>query len=344
MRNKKEKYLSKKLKTIEVKHKRSISELLNEMSETGFQGRKLGEVVKVFERMVKDKETTIFFGFAGSMSTTGQWKLIKWLMERRFIDVFVPTGANISEDIQDSLHGYYQGHWLVDDEELWKLKIFRYYDVFTDGIKYRKMTDLIKEFALTLKENYPYSTREFCWLFGKFLAQRNIDCLLATAYKKKIFVFSPALVDSEYGIALVLAIRNHKKHIILDQTKDFYEITKIGEKSKKTGAVFIGGGVPKDFIQMVAAEKGVIKGETLDYPHSYAIQITTDSPQWGGLSGATFEEAISWGKEAKKGNNVQCYCDATIALPLVCHALAERLSNFKRKPPKFLEKIFDEPA
>jgi len=340
---KKQKYLFKKLKAIEVKKGKTISQLLKEMEKTGFQGRKLGEVVEVFEKMIRDKNTTIFFGFAGSMSTTGQWKLVKWLMEKRYIDVLVPTGANISEDIQDTLHGYYQGHWLVNDEELWKLKIFRYYDVFTDGRKYRKMTELIKKFALSLKENYPYSTREFCWLFGKFLAERKIDSLLATAYKKKVYVFCPALVDSEYGVALILAIRKHKKHIILDQTKDFYEITLIGEKSKKTGAVFIGGGVPKDFIQMVAAEKGVIKGETLDYPHHYAIQITTDSPQWGGLSGATFEEAISWGKEARKGKNVQCYCDATIALPLICHALAERV-DFERKPPAFLKNLFDEPA
>jgi deoxyhypusine synthase len=61
------------------------------------------------------------------------------------------------------------------------------------------------------------------------------------------------------------------------------------------------------------------------YPHKYAVQITTDSPQWGGLSGCTFEEAISWGKESPKGRLVQCYCDATIALPIITHSLAERI-------------------
>jgi len=336
----KEKFLQKKLKAIKVKKDKKISQLLREMGGTGFQGRKLGEVVEVWERMLKEKNLTIFFGFAGSMSTTGQWKLVKWLMENHFIDVLVSTGANISEDIQDTLYGYYQGHFLVDDFELFKYGIFRYYDVFTDGKKYRQMTELIKKFVNTLKPNYPYSTREFCYLFGKFLTEKKIDSLLAAAFKEKILVFSPAIVDSEYGIALVLAKRKYKKEIILDQTKDFAEITKIGEMSKKTGAIFVGGGVPKDFIQMVAAEKGILKGEKLDYPHEYAIQIATDSPQWGGLSGATFEEAISWGKESRVGNNVQCYCDATIALPLICHALAERV-DFKRKPPKILSQLFD---
>lgn len=207
----KAKYLRKKLKAIEVKRGKKISQLLREMSQTGFQGRKLGEVVEVWERMLREKDCTIFFGFAGSMSTTGQWKLVKWLMENRFIDVLVSTGANISEDIQDTLHGYYQGHWLVDDHELWKYKIFRYYDVFTDGEKYRKMTNLIKNFIKTLDSKYPYSTREFCYLFGEYLAKKKIDSLLATAYKKKVWVFSPALVDSEYGIAAVFAEMEGKK-------------------------------------------------------------------------------------------------------------------------------------
>ena len=68
------------------------------------------------------------------------------------------------------------------------------------------------------------------------------------------------------------------------------------------------------------------------YPHRYAIQITTDSPQWGGLSGCTLEEAISWGKIDIKGKRAVCYCDATIALPLITHALNERV-DFKRKAP-----------
>ena len=72
------------------------------------------------------------------------------------------------------------------------------------------------------------------------------------------------------------------------------------------------------------------------YPHKYAIQITTDSPQWGGLSGCTFEEAMSWGKEDVLAPKVQCYCDATIALPIVSHSLNERIKN-KRKAPNLLD-------
>ena len=331
-------YLKEKLTPIEVKGK-TISQLLKEMSNTGFQGRKIGESVDVWEKMIKDNDVAIIMGLAGSMSTTGQWKIIKWLMENHFIDALVSTGANISEDIQDSMHGYYKGHWLVNDEDLLKNNIFRYYDVFTDGLKYRKMTDLIRAFINTLKQGYPYSTREFCAEFGKFLSEQNIDCLMTTAYKNKIPIYSPAIVDSEYGIAAILARRWDKKHVILDQMKDFDELAKIGEENKATGVIYIGGGVPKDTVQLITAIVSILKGEKLEYPHKYAIQITTDSPQWGGLSGCTFEEAISWGKITKNDSDkTVCYCDATIAMPLIAHALNERIKN--KRLGKMLSDLF----
>jgi len=118
-------YFKRKVKSIDVK-KKSVSQLLNEMSKTAYQGRKLGEAVEVWEAMLKEKDLTIIMGFAGSMSTAGQWKIINWLIENRFIDVLVSTGANISEDIVDAMGlGYWQGSPAVDDEALLKDDIKR---------------------------------------------------------------------------------------------------------------------------------------------------------------------------------------------------------------------------
>ncbi len=219
------------------------------------------------------------------------------------------------------------------------------------------MTELIAEFITkNLKENQPYSSREFFYLFGNWLLKKKINSIVATAAKYKVPVFCPAFVDSPYGDAGLIA-KSQGFNLILDNMKDYIELMSCGREIKDSGVIYIGGGVPKDFIQLLAVTADLlypgrkIPGRQCDvlrakrnsgdgdlvetyYPHKYAIQITTDSPQWGSLSGCTFEEATSWGKEKINAPKVQCYCDATIALPIVAHALSERV-KFKRKGTDF---------
>ena len=345
-----------KVKAIEVKPRKSISQLLYDMTKTGFQGKSLGKIVDIFEKMLSDKDTTILLGYAGSLSTTGQWKIINWLMDNNFIDILVPTGANISEDIIDAMgFGYWQGSHLADNVELFKEGFNRYYDVYGDEADYLQMTELIAEFILTLDEEHKYSSREFLSLFGKWLGKNNIRSIVTAAAENGVPIFCPAIADSPYGDAALIA-KSKGFSLTIDAIKDYIEFMSLGEKVKQTGVIYIGGGVPKDFIQLFAVtsdllykerrvpnrDTGLKRKKTLSsetyYPHKYAIQITTDSPQWGGLSGCTFEEAISWGKEQPDGGLVQCYCDATIALPIVTHALSERIKH-KRKRKNFASVI-----
>lgn len=339
-------YFSKKVEPIEVKEK-SISKLLAEMSRTAYQGRKLGEAVEVWEEMLKQKDLTIIMGFAGSMSTAGQWKIVNWLIENRFIDVLVSTGANVSEDIVDAMgFGYWQGSPYVNDAELVRADINRYYDVYGRESDYRQMEELLTEFTLTLKTDFTYSSMEYLYLLGKWLSKKGIKSIAAVAAENNVPIFCPALTDSAYGEVFLMA-KNRGHAILLDQVKEFDQFVSIGEKSKDIGVIYIGGGVPKDYTQLIAIS---VSPKTMDrgvpgregymrqsvkeyyYPHKYAIQITTDSPQWGGLSGCTLEEAISWGKIHSEGKRVTVYCDATIALPLITHALCERV-KIRRSAP-----------
>jgi deoxyhypusine synthase len=327
------KYLSKPDISIEVRPK-SISTLLDEMAQTGFQGKRLGEAARIWSEMVQQKGMTIFMGYSGSMSTTGQWKIIRWLIENRYIDVLVSTGANISEDILEAMgFNYYQGTWLVDDEKLLEMKIDRFYDIYADEFEYRQLEDLIQSFAKTLDPSRPYSTREFLYLFGEFQHKKGIKSITATAYEKKVPIYSPGLIDSGYGVALSL-LKRKGTAIILDQTADMEELSQVAEKTKRTGVVYIGGGVPKDTIQLSTIIKSLYAGGEDETPHEYAIQVTTDSPQWGGLSGCTLEEAISWGKIAPDAKRSVVYCDATIAMPLIAHAMVEKVKK-RTDPPSF---------
>ena len=341
-------YFKKKLEPIKVTKQKSISQLLSEMGKTAYQGRKLGEAVDIWENMIKEKDIVIAMGFAGSMSTAGQWTIVNWLIENRFIDVIVSTGANISEDIVDAMGlGYYQGNHMVNDEQLLNDDINRYYDVYGKETDYRKMEELVTDFVMTCKTDYNYTSAEFLYLLGKYLGKKNIPAISAVAAVNDVPIFSPAMVDSAYGETFLLA-KNQGHTVHIDSVKEFDQFVSIGTKTKEVGVVYIGGGVPKDLSQLIAIsvspmteDKGVAgrKGglrkslQEYYYPHKYAIQITTDSPQWGGLSGCTLEEAISWGKiNSQTGTRAVCYCDATIALPLICHALAERVQE-KRKAP-----------
>ena len=330
--------LSKPVSTIEV-GKKSVSALLDEMSQTGFQGKKLGEVAKIWADMARAKGLTVFLGLTGSLSTTGQWKIIRWLVEKRYVDVIVSTGANISEDILEALgYHYYQGTWLADDEELLRLKIDRFYDVYADELQYRKLERTIYNFANTLDAKKVYSTREFLYGFGEFLSKKGIDSIVAAAHRAKVPMYSPGLIDSGYGVALSLLRREKGKMIRLDQTKDMEELAQIAEKTKRTGVVYLGGGVPKDTIQLSTIIKSLSKGGEEETPHEFAIQITADSPQWGGLSGCTLEEAISWGKISSHAKKATLYADITLALPLVAHALNEKVSQ--RADPPNLSWVF----
>jgi deoxyhypusine synthase len=341
-----ESYFNKKVEAIKVKEK-SISQLLAEMSRTAYQGRKLGEAVEVWENMLKEKNLTIVMGFSGSMSTAGQWTIVNWLMENRFIDVLVSTGANVSEDIVDAMGlGYWQGSHMVDDQALLKDDVNRYYDVFGKETDYRKMEDLMTDFLMTARTDFPYTSAELLHLFGKYLSQKNVKSIAAVAAENGVPIFSPALADSAYGEAFLMA-KNQGHQIMLDSVKEFDQFVSIGEKTKNVGVIYLGGGVPKDFTQLIAIS---VSPKTMDqgvpgreghlrkglqeyyYPHKYAIQITTDSPQWGGLSGCTLEEAISWGKIDIEGRRAVCYCDATIALPLITHALNERVKTKRQAP------------
>jgi len=333
------------VKSLDVR-RRSIHELLLEMSDTAFQGRALGEAYRVLIDMFSDEDNLVFLGLAGSMSTAGMWRIIKWLIEERYVDVVVSTGAIISEDIYEAMgFKYYKTHPCVNDEELLRYKYDRFYDTVASEEDYRRMERLIQEFVETLPAGKAYTTAEFLYEFGKYLNEKGVDSIVAAAYRAKVPVFSPALVDSGYGMATVLAYRKGHR-IILDMVRDFHQLIEIGRRARKLSAIYIGGGVPKDYVNLVTVAQTLI-GEYEEGRHDYyksleyVVQFTTDSPQWGGLSGATLEEAVSWGKVSPRARKKVVYVDATIALPIIAHGLVD--GGVKRRKPADLSWFFTNP-
>jgi len=298
----------------------NVAELLRRMARCGFQGRKLGESVEVWKEMVSDPECTIFFGLSGAMLPAGMQKVLIELARRHYIDVVVSTGANIFHDVCEHLGVcHYLGHYHVSDSELYEKGIDRIYDIFAYEEDFRWVDRGIANFAEKIAP-FRGSSREFLRLFGEWLmkAVPGRESFLSTCVREGIPVFVPALCDSSIGIGALIA-RRRGVQIDIDQVADTDEVTSLVEEVKRTGVIYVGGGVPKNFIQQTQVI-GSIHAKDLG-GHDYAIQYTTDSPHFGGLSGCTFEEAISWGKESAHTRHVQVHVDATIALPLVVSAL-----------------------
>jgi len=301
----------------------NISLLLEGMSNTGFQGRKLGESVAVWSDMINDPDCTILLGLSGAMIPGGMQKCLIELVERHYVDAIVSTGANIFHDACEHLGvRHYMGHHHVDDEHLFSKGIDRIYDVFAYEEQFRNVDRQIADFAGEI-EPFHGSSSKFIRMYGEHLIRISPGgtSLIGSSVRSNVPIFIPALCDSSIGIGILMA-RREGVEVEIDQIADVDEIAKIVEGSKKTGVIYIGGGVPKNFIQQTQVIASIY--ESKQEGHAYAIQYTTDAPHWGGLSGCTFEEAISWGKESVRTPRVQCFCDATIALPLVTAALINR--------------------
>jgi deoxyhypusine synthase len=322
---------------IEIHPDKTVSGLLEDMAYTGFQGRKLGEAAAAWTEMLKKRDMVIWMGVAGAMVPAGMRELITYLIKRRMIDVLVTTGATLYHDAYETLGGkHFLGTDQIDNVMLRKNRIDRVYDVYADENKFYDLDVLIeKDFSARLESGRPYSSREVMYEFGSWLSEkaagRNGICV--SAYDAGVPVFVPAMCDSGLGFSLMFSNRRKNRQIVVDHMRDVDESSRITEKSRNTSVIVVGGGVPKNFIQQTAV---IASYQTRhDRTHSFAIQFTTDVPQWGGLSGSTFEEAQSWGKYNPNARMVQCFTDATIALPIVAQALSQRYKRLQRFIPKF---------
>jgi deoxyhypusine synthase len=297
-----------------------LPSLLEGMSMTGFQGRKLGESLGVWTRMIEDPDCTILLGLSGAMIPAGMQSCIARLVAEGFIDVLVSTGANIFHDSCEHIGvRHYIGHHHVDDGELFSRGVDRIYDVFAVEEEFRSIDRKFAEFAATIAP-WRGSSARFIMEWGRWITNEypGRQSVIAACVEHDVPVFIPALCDSSIGIGLLMAKRDGVD-VEIDQIADIDEISRIVEDAGRTGVVYIGGGVPKNFIQQTQVIADMY--DAGQDGHAYAIQYTTDAPHWGGLSGCTFEEAISWGKESVNTLRVQCFCDATIALPLITSAL-----------------------
>ena len=254
----------------------------------------------------------------------------------KLVDVIVSTGANMFHDLFESFgYRHYIGSEEGDDDALRRLRIVRVYDALMDDQEINRVIHLLSKVPEKLEESI-VSSRRYLEVLGSAL--QDEASILKTASRHRVPIFIPALCDSSIGIGLTflhLQKRVSSEGLVIDQIRDSFEIAQLKKMASATGAIYIGGGVPKNYIQQLGPVTELLfKKES---GHRYAFQVTTDDPKWGGLSGCTFEEAKSWGKIERESNYAALYMDATVALPLLVGAiLQEGTVHRKRKRRRFL--------
>lgn len=330
-------FLSTPVQQLDLSSVKTIRDLVSCWSRTSIQSRSISECGQVYENMISDPaRTTIMLGLSGALIAGGMRKVIRDLVDVGFVDVIVSTGAILYQDIYQARgFNHFMGTPHSDDALLHDLYIDRIYDTYVDEVGFVKTDDTIGEIAAKM-EPRKYSTREFMQVLGES-ASSDPNSIVGTAAKHGVPVFCPAFADSSIGIGLAGLYRAAKKAgrnlMQLDTIQDNYEIAQIVLKSKKTGSIYIGGGVPKNYINDAAVMLDYTRG------HSYVFQITADAPHWGGLTGSTLDEAKSWGKVSKKATRATAYVEATIGLPLVAgYVLGSKKLVKGRKHLKFVWK------
>jgi len=315
------------IKPFSVSPSCSVSALIGKMAGTSFQARNLAQGASIWEEMLQ-KDVTIVFGLAGAMIPAGMRSLMVYLIQNRLIDCLVSTGANLFHDLHETLgHPHWKGCADMDDLALASSEVSRIYDVLIPDEELHATEDFIADFSRSLPANRAYTTHEFLNRLGKEIATTaKEEGMLTSAAKAGVPIFCPALGDSVYGTAFAAAKVKHNSKFLLDVAQDVVDMVKlVAFSAPKTGVIFIGGGTPKNFTQQAGLCTYLYEKEFVG--HQYAIQITADNPQWGGLSGCTFDEARSWRKVAADAQSVTIYSDATIALPLLVSNLAEKSSD-----------------
>jgi deoxyhypusine synthase len=321
---------------------RTIDDLVRAMGDTAFTGRQIGDAADVLEVMARDKDCFVVLTLSGALTVAKMGLIFCDLIESGVVNAIVSTGALMAHGLVEATgHSHFRYDARMDDKTLFHAGYNRVYDSLEPEIN----LDHVEEVMDHILTNWDAQEVASSWRINrrigeylhKHLPGRGI---LKAAYEHNVPVFVPAFTDSELGIdfALHKIARTSEKRPLLqfDSFEDFEKFADTMLATKRMGIFTVGGGVPRNWTQQfgvyaeLLARRGYKKLALKRY--NYGVRICPEPVHWGGLSGSTYTEAVSWGKfvpPEEGGRFAEVFDDATVALPLVVGAVLERLGHFK---------------
>lgn len=318
----------------------NLSDLVKGMGNTAFGGRALGEAADILCEMSRDKNCFVVGTFSGAMTVAKMGLVICDMIDHGLIHAVVSTGALMAHGFVEAAgmtHFKYQEG--MNDRKLYYKGYNRVYDTLELEKNLDDAEQIVAKVLNQLDEDTVLCSHFLNQKLGEYLSKHfKGRGILKSAYLKKVPVYVPAFTDSELGLDIGLYNRRQKikneKPFSYDPFLDLEHYTELIKSKKRLGIFTIGGGVPRNWAQQVGPYLDIIdkrlgQGGGFKRFH-YAIRICPEPVHWGGLSGCSYSEGVSWGKFVPReegGRWAEVYSDATIAWPIIVKAVLERLGK-----------------
>lgn len=335
------------LESLDLDRVDSFASLLRAMSKTAFSGRSLGEALDVTLAMVRDPECKVVLTLSGAMTIAKMGKVISKMIDTGMVQAIVSTGALMAHGLSEAVGlVHYRHDPRMSDEELFDKGYNRVYDTLEMEANLNYVEEFSRKAMDRLGPERELSSERVCRALGEVLAEDPHGAgVLRSAYLKNVPVYVPAFTDSELGLDLsTWAMKQAQARGVGDALQlldhiprfnpylDLNSFARFALGATKLGIFTIGGGVPRNWAQEVGPYVDVANhrlGIELRPPrYHYAVRICPEPTHWGGLSGCTYSEGVSWGKfvpESEGGRHAEVYADATTVWPLLIKGVLEEL-------------------
>jgi len=341
------------LESLDVERVTSFAELLRAMAKTAFGGRQLGRALDVVLAMARDTACRVVLTLSGAMTVAKQGTLICDMIDRGIVHAVVATGALIAHGLTESIGGiHYEPTATLSDEQLFARGYNRVYDTLEMEANLNDVEAVVRD---VLDKHQPpdgvWSSARLCHALGQRLSEQTAGRgILRSAYEHDVPVFVPAFTDSEMGLDLsIWAMRgacreraSDSRPLALDQLLDiaprfnpFLDLQQYARwvlQAGQLGIFTVGGGVPRNWAQQIGPYFDIILDRLAVASSAprfrYGVRICPEPVHWGGLSGCTYSEGVSWGKfvpPSEGGQYAEVLADATVVWPLLTKAILEEL-------------------
>lgn len=294
----------------------TVEECVDKFGNLGYQAVELNAAAEVILKM-KRSGAKIFLTFTSNMVTSGLRGFFAQLIKLKLVDFIVTTSGSIEEDIMkavgenfgiakfnsDDVYLHEKGENRVGNLIIRNESYMKFEDLMTDYLReiYNKKkrisaSDLLKEIGLKLKDE---------------------NSILYQAAKHDVPIFCPGIVDSAVGFHLFMFQQKHEDFIV-DTIQDMKKAVSNLSFDEKKGLIALGGGISKHYAVFAALLSGGF---------DYAVYMTSSHQSSGSFSGATTQEAKSWGKIKDDAEAATVIGDVTINFPLLMINVLEKLNK-----------------